>query len=286
MSVDLGAAHEFVLREARLLDRHRFAFRYADGSASAVVAALAPYQNGDGGFGHALEPDLRGAASQPVPVEHALQILDEVGVFDAEIVGAACDWLASVTTGEGGAPFVLPSVVDGPHAPWWVPTGEASLNPTAGIVGLLHKHEVSHFWVATANRYCWDSLPERIDDLGGDDAISVLAFLEHVPDRERAEAVFELLGERIRTELVALDPSTPGYVKMPLEFAPHPDRMARRLFDDATVELHLDALAAEQQEDGGWPIIWEPPSAASTSEWRGFVTVKWLSVLDDYGRLR
>ena len=52
-----------------------------------------------------------------------------------------------------------------------------------------------------------------------------------------------------------------------------------------TIELHLDALAAKQQEDGGWPITWEPPSAAAVAEWRGFVTLKWLDVLENYGRL-
>jgi len=86
-------------------------------------------------------------------------------------------------------------------------------------------------------------------------------------------------------DLVALDPSATGYVKMQLEFAPHPGRLAARLFDDATIALHLDALASRQQDDGGWPITWEPPSVAGVEEWRGFMTVKWAEVLDNYGRL-
>ena len=94
-----------------------------------------------------------------------------------------------------------------------------------------------------------------------------------------------MLGERILNELVALDPATPGYVKSPLEFAPRPDSIARRLFDDATIDAHLDALAENQQDDGGWPITWEPPSEAAVREWRGFVTLRCLQVLDDYGRL-
>ncbi len=284
MSADLAAAAEFVLREARLLDRHRFVHRFGDGAPEAVLAALLAYQNDDGGFGNALEPDLRGPGSQPVPLEHALKILDEIDLFDEDIVVRACDWLASVSTDAGGVPFVLETVADGPHAPWWEPTGEASPNPTAGIAGLLHKRAVDHPWLGRATDYLWDAL-EHADGLGADDAISVLAFLEHAPDSDRAEAVFERLSERILNELVALDPSTPGYVKTPLEFAPRPDALARRLFDDATIELHLDALAAKQEADGGWPITWEPPSAAAVHEWRGHTTIKWLEVLDDYGRL-
>jgi hypothetical protein len=218
-------------------------------------------------------------------LEHALQILDEVRDFDAEIVHRSCEWLATVTTESGGIPFVLPSVADAPHAPWWVPTGEASLNPTAGIAGLLHKHNVRHPWLSSATTYCWDALAESVSDIGPDDAISALAFLEYVPERDRAEAAFERVADRVLNDLVALDPSATGYVKMPLEFAPHPGRLAARLFDDATIALHLDALASRQQDDGGWPITWEPPSVAGVEEWRGFMTVKWAEVLDNYGRL-
>jgi len=285
MGADFSAASDFILRNARLLDRQRFRFRFQGGSDAAVLAALLAYRNDDGGFGNALEPDLRGAASQPVPLEHALHILDEIGRFDASLVRPGCDWLVSITTEEGGVPFVLPSLDDGPHAPWWVPTGKASLNPTAGIVGLLRKNSVDHPWVENATAYCWEALRKHVPELGADDAISVLMFLEHTSDSARAAAGFEHLGERILGELVALDPSTPGYVKTPLEFAPHPDVLGRRLFDDATIETHLAALAATQADDGGWPITWDPPSTAAVDEWRGFMTIKWLDVLDNYGRL-
>ena len=284
--MSFAAARIFILGNARLLDRHRFAFRFEDGRAADVVTALRPYQNADGGFGNALEPDLRGPESEPVPLEHALQTLDEVGDFDAEIVQRGCDWLSTVTTDSGGIPFVLPGVVDAPHAPWWVPTGKASLNPTAGITGLLHKHNVTHPWLSAATTYCWDALSTTVDDVGPDDAISVLGFLEYAPERERALEAFERVAERILADLVVLDPSATGYVKTPLDFAPHPDRLAARLFDDTTIARHLDAVSSRQEDDGGWPITWEPPSAAAVVEWRGFVTFKSLELLDNYGRLR
>ena len=118
----LARARDFMLREARLLDRRRFAHRFDGESGDAVVDALRVYQNSDGGFGNALEPDLRGAASQPVPLEHALHILEEVELTDREIIQGALSWLATVSSPEGGVPFVLETVTLGPHAPWWVPT--------------------------------------------------------------------------------------------------------------------------------------------------------------------
>jgi hypothetical protein len=285
MSADLAAAEQFLLREARLLERRLFEHRFRDGSAAAVAGALLAFRNDDGGFGNALESDIRGRSSQPVPLERALDLLDEIDAFDPEVVAAGCDWLASVSTDEGGVPFVLDTVADGPHAPWWEPTGKAYLNPTAGIAGLLYKRGVSHAWLEPATAFCWTALERDFDSIGPDDAVSILGFLEHVPDRERAEAEFERLGERIVGELVAIDPEASGYVKSPLEYAPQPGRLGRRLFDDATIDAHLDAAAAKQQEDGGWPIAWEPPSAAAVNEWRGFVTLRVLTLLDDYGRL-
>jgi hypothetical protein len=98
MKSNLEKAREFILGNARLLDRKRFAFRFEGGAAKDVVAALRPYQNVDGGFGHALEPDMRCSASQPVSTELALEILDELGELHQELVQPCCDRLSSVTT--------------------------------------------------------------------------------------------------------------------------------------------------------------------------------------------
>ena len=74
MSVDFVAAEQFMLREARLLERRLFAWRFRGGSAGSVTEAVEAYANEDGGYGNALEPDLRGPSSQPVPLERALEI--------------------------------------------------------------------------------------------------------------------------------------------------------------------------------------------------------------------
>ena len=283
----LDAAAGFVWRTARLLDRHRFAHLFLDGDRAPVLAALAAYQNPDGGFGNALEPDLRGPASQPEPVEVAFGVLDEVGAMDHPMVAAACDWLVTATTPDGGVPFVLPSAAEHPRAPWWEtqPDPPASLVPTAAVAGLLHKHRVAHPWLEGATGYSWRAI-HAMAGTSPYEVRAVLPFLDHVPDRDRAEAAFSRVGALTLDQgLVALDPGATGEVHTPLDYAPTPDTMARRLFDDDVIAAHLDHLVASQQPDGGWNVSFPAWTEAAGLEWRAWATVHNLTVLRAYGRL-
>src|SRR4051794_3201977 len=160
-------AEAFIWKNARLLDRRLFEFQFKGGGREPVLAALRAYRNEDGGFGQALEPDIRCPDSQPVPVQHALEVMDAVGP-DEEMVRGACDFLASISTDEGEVPFVLPSAGQYPCAPWWIVEEKppASLNPTAAMAGLLHKMGVDHPWRERATEYCWAKIPgARPDDM-------------------------------------------------------------------------------------------------------------------------
>src|SRR5205085_11052942 len=74
-----------------------------------------------------------------------------------------------------------------------------------------------------------------------------ICFLQHVPDRDRAERALERVGRLLfDRNTVALDPDAEGEVHTPLDFAPNPDSIARRLFDEPTIEAHLDHLRSEE----------------------------------------
>lgn len=289
MVVDVAHAREFVWRNARLLDRRRL--EVLDGTADTadgLVAALRAYQNPDGGFGNALEPDLRTPLSQPQPAEFALRVLHEAGRFDPDVVQPLCDWLVTATTKDGGVPFVLPSASDHPHAPWWAADGEvaADLNPTAAVAGLLLAHGVDHPWVEPATAFCW-----RAIEWGGQPTerhafVATFTFLEHVPDQDRADRAVGRLGRRLIDEgHVTLDADAEGYVHRPIDFIPSPSAITRSLFDETSLQASLDGFAAAQLDDGGWPITWDPLSAAAALEWRGALTVTALRTLRRWDRL-
>jgi hypothetical protein len=53
----------------------------------------------------------------------------------------------------------------------------------------------------------------------------------------------------------------------------------RQLFSQEVIAAELQRLADEQQDDGGWVVDFESYSPAATLEWRGYTTVRAVSIL-------
>jgi hypothetical protein len=282
---DLDAAKQFLAANARVLDRRRFARLFEGGDAMPITDALRAYRNDDGGFGHALEPDLRAPDSQPGAAELALRTMNEADAWDAQLVTGACDWLERHAPREGGAIAVGPSAEAWPHAPWWRPEQglPASLIITGLIAGTLHARGVERSWLDRATELMWSRI-ESLADPGPYVARGTVAFLEHVPDRERAERALDGLANTLQG-IVTLDPAAPGEIHTPLDLAPLPGSIARRLFDAQTIDAHLDHLEGAQRDDGGWMFNWPVWSRAAELDWRGSVTVDALRLLRANGRL-
>jgi hypothetical protein len=205
------------------------------------------------------------------------------------MVARACTYLQSVSGDEGGVPAIMPNVVRYPRAEHWQPHAwiADALNPTAMISGLLHALHFGHSWLDRADAFCWKRMAETKPG-GGPELAAVYCFLNNAPDRRRAVQVAEDMADAIPTAaFFALDPEdhTGEYALTPLDLAPTPDAMAAGLFAPELLDAHLDDLVDQQQEDGGWPVTWQPPSDAALLEWRGRQTVRALMTLQDYGRL-
>jgi hypothetical protein len=64
-----------------------------------------------------------------------------------------------------------------------------------------------------------------------------------------------------------------------------PDSRFIGLFDPSLVDAHLDALVAQQCDDGGWPISWDALSVPAEYDCRGVETLRALRTLQAFGRL-
>lgn len=133
-------AKGFVYRNARPLDLARFRFHFENGSADEVLYALSFYQNDDGGFAYAIEPDNWNESSTPIGTWAATMILREIGFSNTShsIISGILKYLDSGKDFADGKWFnTVPGNNDYPHAVWWK-CEEAGLpadNPTVSLAG-------------------------------------------------------------------------------------------------------------------------------------------------------
>ena len=276
VSVDFAAAEQFMLREARLLERRRFAWRFGGGSADAVVAALLAYRTTTAASATRSSPTCAGRRASRCRWSARSRSSTRSTASTRTSSRRACDWLvvrderrrrrsvrARVGRGRAACGVVGAERRGGrePDRRDRRPAAQARRRPRVA---------------RAATGFCFDALAD-LDHVGPDDAISVLTSSSTSPIA------------RVRTR------SSPGWASGSWTSSSRSTRrrrdtsrrrsssrrariaLARRLFDDATIERHLDALEAKQQDDGGWPITWEPPSVAAVHEWRGVVTFRNLA---------
>lgn len=278
----LRRARAFLRVNARLLERLRYAHLFEGGPKAPILDALRAYQNLDGGYGHALEPDLRGPESEPIPLWTALGVLDEIGEARGAPLAGMLRWLDSIEPAGGGTPFVLRAAGDSPHAPWWESGSKKSagaLNPTAGIAAYLYRNNVRSGWLDRNARWCWNRI-EKMNKVDPYELRVVLAFLDAVPDRVRAEKSLGRLKSSIRaSDAIRLDASDGDDGFGPLDLSPAPGTRSRTLWTDQEIRWNLDQIIASQTPAGGWTVgfpIWTP---LTRFEWEGVQTVEMLKIL-------
>lgn len=222
LSTPLARAERFVWLTARVLEQRLFEYHFLGGGADPVETALAAYRNDDDGFGHALEPDLRGPVSQPLHTAHALKVLDLIGRCDGRQVERICRYLTKISTPEGALPALHPSLRGYPAAPWIpvVDNPPSALLATGPVVGVLHRNEVWHAWLFRATDYCWAAV-ESMEETHPYEVEAAVAFLDGAPDRPRAAAAAQRLGRLVRDRrLVLLDPEQAADVPVAPGYAP------------------------------------------------------------------
>lgn len=294
MTVRLDDASRFIATHARVLDRRRLDLLMGRGNADGVVAALAAYRNADGGYGWGLEPDLRGAESQPVTALHAFEVFEQIGI-EAPYARELCDWLDAATLPDGGLPFALPIADPAGSAPFWAHADhrKSSLHVTSMLAGIAHRvgrhdpHVRDHPWLQRATDFSLAGLTELDAVRNAHEFLFVLQFLDAVYEVEpEAPAELRRLGTLMpATGTIPVEGGAAGEALRPMDISPMPDRPVRDLFDPAVIRADLDRLASAQEDDGGWSVDFRSWSPAGALEWRGYATVEALTILMANDRL-
>jgi len=274
-------------RHARPVDLARWKYWQGTGSASAVLEALGWYQNGDGGFGHGLEPDYWNPNSSPIQAWRATLILREIGCFDGALplVGKLIGYLERA--GDNGVwKALIPSNDDHPHAPWWQYSHENDTwgyNPGAALSGFLVRCGCG---VDSVIQKTIDTFLAQTDS----DMHELPCFLQLYDDlratgwkQEQLGAVRARLAEVLEQNVVRDPTLWGGYCLRP-----------SMIFNESNREFQApfrQAISEEQQylmdtvgPDGAWDINWawaEYPEAFAVAKewWKGDQIIKYCRFL-------
>lgn len=294
------ASRRHIESTGRLLEIARFRHAFERGSAKSVLDAIKWYQNADGGFGHALEPDLRTNASSALCTSIAFQVLRSIEARPSEAsVSAGIAWLLENLDRERTHWRIIPRTAEeNPHAPWWNQKDREdvfnsfSLNPTAEILGYLYAHQTK--------------VPSEVLSVVSDRVVSHLSGLETIEMHEllcclrllQTKTLPEDVRGRIHPKLtqlvdktVAWDPAQwKGYGLRPLQVVDGPDSPFLTGHEES-VAANLDYEISSQNEDGSWTPTWSWGEAfpdewkLACREWSGVLTLRKLLVLKRFKRI-
>lgn len=290
---NFNRARDFILTNARMIERRLFHFYFENGNKEGVFHAIYAYRNSDGGFGHGMEPDTASPESQPLFSIMALETLDEVGYLTEELIlNDFMPYFESITTEKGGIPWMFRPTSDYPCEGHFKTVKEwAALSTTAPLLGILEKYKIDIPWMQKAEQFVWSEF-ERIKEKHAFCYLCVprwLIFLQYTRSREKAEKQLNNLKHWISKDgVISKDKADDGWglygKPHSLNYAPSTDSILYSIFDNKTIDSDLNELISRQKEDGRWDT-WYGISEGTKLEWAGIQTLSVLKTLKNYDRI-
>ena len=293
-------SREFVEKAARPLELARFHYHFDGGSGQSVLDELRKYRNADGGYGHALEPDLRANESSALCTSIAFQIIrsTEMEADDASVSTSIVYLLETMDRDNLHWRSIPKSAESSPHAPWWNQADREdvldsfSLNPTAEILGYLYDYQ-EQIPIDLLSQVT-DRVSSHLLGLGEIEMHELLCCLRLL----RTAALPVGIRDRLLRKLadltsgtIACDPKQwKGYSLRPLQVADDPGSPFTAGIADA-VAANLDYEISSQNEDGSWAPTWSWGDAypddwrKAQLEWSGVITLEKLLVLKKFNRI-
>lgn len=265
--MDTQKAKNFIRRNARPVELAEFQCHFENGSKTALVQTLASYQNLDGGFGHALEPDNWNPESSPITTNDAIGRLFEAGALGGagEITEGIVRYLTSGDSFDQEKQrwlFAVDSNQTHPHAIWWEKNGDgiSGWNPTVSLAAFLVCMGIPGPWrelVTEAFGELEQAEEKTVDGL----KCYLLAWellkshqMEGVIEFDRARMSIQAVLDRV----ICQDPAKYG-----VEYVPAPSWFFQNespFLHDGLLPLiraELKGLDKLQLDDGGFDISWQ-----------------------------
>lgn len=262
-------AIKYIIENARPLELAVYKYFFENESNQAVINELSKFQNADGGFGHALEPDFFNPNSSPIATNDAIITLCRVNALDrdSDIVKGIVRYLASHDSFDEDKKrwlFAIDSNKDYPHAIWWEKKGDgiSKFNPSISLASFM-------ICYGTRNSLYEEIIKEGLDFLengeaiGGDDVNCYLLAYElltanGINDIVNLDTFKNLLCKAIENCICK------DITKYGVEYVPMPSVIFTGKYMEfvtpeikSLIAVEKDILGKLQMEDGGFDITWK-----------------------------
>jgi hypothetical protein len=267
------------------------------------MAALVPYQNSDGGFGHGFEPDFRLDASSALCTTFALQTLTtaQVSTSSPMVRNAMRYFQQSYDPTLSTWPLIPAHDNTAPRAPWWNYADETQksstdfrVNPLAEILGYFFRYGEGDApeWlmplVHDVIEYFAEQPVEKLQDMELSCALR-LVDSPNLPETQRTALLSMLLP--IAGQMVQRTPDAwANYGLQPYQIATSPTSPFLPIVADV-IDANLDYLITHQGNDGAWQPTWSwfgqysDVWPTAEREWKGVLTLGILHALRNFDRL-
>lgn len=253
-------ALDWMRGHGRAIDQRCVAVDLGEADPSTITDVLRVYQNPDGGFGRALEPDVRLAGSSVLAGTIALQLLARYRPDNAsDVLDRVSGFFADAYDGETAAwPIVPQNVSDAAHAPWWNYRQPSAclVNPRAEILGYAYR------WPGFAAGIDLERITDEVaDHIKGADSVEmhelmVFNRLFASPDLPPTlDALQDRFLDLARQTIPGSVSDWKGYSLTPLTIIDGPDHPLANEFA-GPIEENIRYLWSLQTADGSWDPPW------------------------------
>ena len=267
--MDKTKAIKYILQNARPLELAIYKYFFENKSNQAVIDELSKFQNADGGFGNALEPDFFNPNPSPIATNDAIITLYRVNALnrDYDVVKGIVKYLESHDSFDKDKKrwlFAIDSNNDYPHAIWWEKKddGISSFNPSISLAAFMvcygNRTPLYEGIVKDGFEYLGNT-----EKVSGDDLNCFLLAYELLRENRINDVVDLDLFKNLLCDAIN-DTICKDIEKYGVEYVPMPSSIFVGIYLDlVTPEIkpliiaEKDVLGKLQMEDGGFDITWK-----------------------------
>jgi len=302
--VKINQISNWIHKNARELEITIWNYHFENGSKNDVVDTLLYYQNEDGGFGNAVDPDNWNINSLPYATLYAINILKDIEYFDMNhpIYLGIKKYLNNEILSPNGWTFTIPSNKDYPHASFYNFDDDYNKTESTGIIlgfcsFIIECDRDSNLYqtvIGFINDLMDKLSSDNLGDMGPTGYIALIESMKRINLEGYDYDKLELrLQELINNSIQRNPKQWKFYGYRPSDYIKSKDSIFYQGNKDI-VEVELDFLFDTLPNNDVWPISWSwfennavyPKEAIISENWcKAIKAIERVKFLRNFGRL-